>query len=69
MIKPENGWVFDPLDKTGFISTLHKIYADRKSFNSMGKSSRQIVQQHTPEKAAGIIWRTCQKATRTINDN
>ncbi|MCB2208723.1 MAG: glycosyltransferase family 4 protein [Bacteroidetes bacterium] len=69
MIKPENGWVFDPLDKNKFISALHMIFADRDSFNSMGKSSRQIVQQHTPEKAAKIIWQTSQKATSTINEN
>lgn len=69
MIKSENGWVFDPLEPKEFIKTLNHIYDERESFSKMGLISQQIVQSHTPEKAAAVIWHACNKAIKQRNEN
>jgi len=66
LVKPENGWVFDPLNHNKFTHSLNKVYEEQESFNLMGKYSQQIIQNHTPSKAAEVIWNICKKANGVL---
>ncbi len=59
LVKPENGWVFDPLDKDNFVSTLQAAWENRNRWKEMGQQSLRIVQDFTPEKVAGRIFEAC----------
>ena len=61
-VKPENGWVFDPLNHFDFVESLNKVYEAHDSFNIMGEYSQKIIQNHTPSKAAEVIWNVCNQA-------
>lgn len=63
LVKPENGWVFDPLDHNGFVSTLRKAWGKRSDWKSMGQKSLELVQDFTPNKVAQNIYLACQKVT------
>ena len=63
LVKPENGWVFDPLNQEETVKTLQKIGSCNTSqLRSMGKCSREIVQDFSPGKAAQAIFNACAKA-------
>ena len=63
LVKPENGWVFDPLDKENTVGTLQSISAlDTADLQKMGQCSRRIVEAFSPAKAAQAILEACQKA-------
>ena len=66
LIKPENGWVIDPLNHIEFSQSLNKVYEERDSFNAMGINSQLIVQDHTPFSAAEVIWNVCKKTKGVI---
>lgn len=55
LITPENGWVFDSLNKNDIINTLNNIIKNKEKLKSMGKISKSIISSHTPEKAAQSI--------------
>lgn len=63
LVKPENGWVFDPLDQDNFVSTLKEAWVKRDNWEGMGKKSLEIVQDYTPEKVAQNIYSACLKVT------
>ena len=62
LVKPENGWVFDPLNHDNFTHSLNKVYEEQNSFNVMGEYSQKIIQNHTPSMAADVIWNVCNQA-------
>lgn len=59
LVKPENGWVFDPLDQKNFIDTLNEAWDKRGNWKEMGQQSLKIVQDYTPENVAGNIYNAC----------
>jgi glycosyltransferase involved in cell wall biosynthesis len=59
LVKPENGWVFDPLDTNDFVSTLDEAWKNREQWEEMGKQSLNIIKDHTPEKVAKSIYEAC----------
>lgn len=63
LVKPENGWVFDPLDRENTIRTIRKINSqDIAELQDMGQCSRQIVDAFSPAKAASAIFKSCEFA-------
>lgn len=56
---PENGWVFDPLDKDSIVRTLQEIVKHSADLKQMGEVSREIVSHYTPERAAQSIMDAC----------
>ena len=64
MVTPENGWVFDPLNTEKFAKSLNDIFSQKDAFLKMGIKSKEIVQSHTPQKAAEGIWRACNTAIK-----
>lgn len=61
LVKPENGWTFDPLNIDDTVKTLKAIYASRDNLKLMGEESRKIVSNHTPQHAAQGIYEACLK--------
>ena len=61
LVKPENGWVFDPLDSKSFIETLEVAIKNKDNWKQMGESSAKIVADFSPEKIAAQIFKTCEK--------
>ena len=57
-----NGYVFDPYDSDNLAMLLKKCSDHREQLPVMGKSSHEIVQNYTPQKAAEAILRACQVA-------
>lgn len=62
LVRPENGWVFDPLDKIDFAKTLQKAWKERAEWKTMGQQSLKIVQDFTPEKTALNIYNACESS-------
>mgnify|MGYP006121748301 CR=1 FL=1 len=61
LVKPENGWIFDPLDSKNFIETLEVAVKNKNNWKQMGASSAKIVSDFSPEKIAAQIFKTCEK--------
>jgi len=61
LVKPENGWIFDPLDENSFSDVLVKSHENKDQFKEMGKQSLIIAQEFTPDKIANKIMDTCLK--------
>ena len=59
LVHPENGWVFDPLDKDSIVRTLQEIVKHSADLKQMGEVSREIVSHYTPERAAQSIMDAC----------
>lgn len=55
LVHPENGWVFDSLNKKSILDVLHKIVTAKDLLPTMGENSRQLVAHETPERAAQSI--------------
>ena len=64
LVKPENGWTFDPLLAESVSSVLNESYAHRDEFATMGEESQHIVVNHTPQHAAQNIMEACKYVTR-----
>lgn len=62
-----NGWVFDPLDEADTLRALRVAADPATDLAAMGKKSREIVADHTPQKAAESILAACHIATRHRN--
>lgn len=63
LVKPENGWVFDPLDEKNFVVTLEKSINNSDKWKQMGEASRKIVEDFSPDKIASQIYNSCKKVT------
>ena len=61
LVRPENGWTFDPLDIDNTVATLREISGKRDSLKSMGQESLRIVADHTPDRAARALYDVCKK--------
>lgn len=59
MIKPENGWVFDPHNNSDFDNVLLTAWDNREHWEKMGTESFQIVEKYSPEKIAEKIFQAC----------
>lgn len=64
LVKPENGWVFDPLNQTSLVEALNKSYQAKDRLTEMGEESKKIVSQYTPEIAAKGIWEACKRSLK-----
>ena len=63
LVKPENGWVFNPLDQGDMIQTLQAIHSkSAMELKTMGNHSRELVAHFTPQNAAKAIYEACQIA-------
>jgi glycosyltransferase involved in cell wall biosynthesis len=59
LVKPENGWVFGPLDVSDTVDALRVCLTKHQSLQAMGENSRRIVQNHTASQAADAIMGAC----------
>ncbi len=60
LVKPQNGWIFNPLDKTDFEQALKTAWNEYQRWAEMGEASINIVQEYSPEKMAGKIFEACE---------
>jgi glycosyltransferase involved in cell wall biosynthesis len=65
LVRPENGWVFDPLDVPDTVNALQLCLNKHESLKSMGEASRHIVQNHTASQAADAIIKACSIAVES----
>ena len=65
LVHPENGWTFDPLNAEATAAMLADIVKCKEQLKKMGARSQEIVQDHTPAKAAENIYNTCKKVTES----
>lgn len=63
LVKPENGWTFDPLDQQNTVAMLRTISDSRSKLPEMGEASKRIVANHTPEYAARNLYDLCLRLT------
>ena len=61
LVKPENGWVFDPLDIDNFENTLQMAWDSNDNWKKMGKNSLKIIEDYTPEKIAKKLYSSINK--------
>ena len=59
LVKKDNGWIFDPLNKENTIDIIKQIIASKDQLSNMGEKSQQIVSTHTPLNAAKGIYEAC----------
>lgn len=59
LVKPENGWVFDPLSCEDTVQMLQQIISKKTLLPEMGIRSKQIISQHSPKHAAECIFDAC----------
>lgn len=59
LVKPENGWTFDPLEQQNTVEVLRTISDNRDKLPEMGDASKRIVANHTPEHAAKNLYGLC----------
>lgn len=64
LTKPENGWVFDPLDEGSFEKILNDSYQNRDKWTTMGEASHRIVQEYSPKKIAQKIFNACEQTLK-----
>ena len=64
LVKPENGWVFDSLNKQSIVDTFRKIIEAKDYLKEMGQVSKRIVAGHTAENAAKGIMEAIEKANK-----
>ncbi len=62
LVRPENGWTFDPLNLEATAAMLRQIINSRDSLAPMGGASRRIVAEYTPKHAAEAIFQACHRA-------
>tara|TARA_R110001592_G_scaffold363394_1_gene687421 strand:- start:65243 stop:66283 length:1041 start_codon:yes stop_codon:yes gene_type:complete len=63
LVKKENGWVFDPLDRESFRLGLLSSWEKKDSWNKMGKASEAIIAAYTPSSVANNILSLSKKLT------
>lgn len=67
LVHPENGWVFNPLDIEKTASLLREVESQKAGFPQMGKKSREIIVQHSPQRAAQSVYDACLIAINHTN--
>lgn len=58
----DNGWIFDPHDPDDFVDRLRVCVASASRLPEMGSRSVEIVQRHTPIRAAESVIAGCRMA-------
>jgi len=58
LVKKENGWVFNPLDKRNFIKTLQEAIHNKDYWEVMGEASEKIVKNFSPKKIGKQIFKS-----------
>ena len=53
----ENGYSFDPYNQESILEALDKFH--HADLENMGRTSKEIEDQYTPDKAAQRIYNTC----------
>lgn len=61
LVRQENGWTFDPLNKQNMIDVLDESFKNKSHFKEVGDNSRRIVEEYTPEIIASTIFGACNK--------
>lgn len=61
LVKPENGWVFDPLMHDNAVKILREISAQKNQLHEMGLHSKTIVAEYSPRHSADCIFQACQQ--------
>lgn len=64
LVKPENGWTFDPIEVESVAGVFKESFTRRDEFATMGEASQRIVANHTPMHAAQGIMEACVYVTR-----
>jgi glycosyltransferase involved in cell wall biosynthesis len=59
LVRPENGWVFDPVDRDNFLKTLKTAWENRDNWETMGKESLRVIKNFAPDKIAESIFSAC----------
>lgn len=59
LVKPENGWVFNPLDASDTIRVLQLCLNKSQSLQAMGETSINIIENHTASQAVDAIMKAC----------
>lgn len=67
LVRPENGWIFDPLDEANIVNVLQRIVSDKEKLKVMGEASRRIVSGETAERAARSIMDAIEIAKKHCN--
>lgn len=67
LVRPENGWIFDPLDEADMVNALQRIVSDKDKLKAMGEASRRIVAGETAERAARSIMDAIEIAKKHCN--
>jgi len=63
LVHPEvNGWVFDPCDSQDCAHKLKQCIESQDRYERYGESSREIVRQSTPDRAARSVILACENA-------
>lgn len=62
LVKPENGWLFDPLNRDAMVKIFKQMIAERGRYSAMGEASRRIVANYSPAHAAKNIFTACERA-------
>jgi glycosyltransferase involved in cell wall biosynthesis len=65
LVKPDNGWVFDPCDTNASVHALRTCKESYARLPEMGEHSAQIAGEHTPKRAARAILEACEIALGT----
>jgi len=64
LVRPGNGWVFDPLDPRDIQRVLQRALESRANLPAMGDRSRQIVRDYSPDHAADALFKACEIAVQ-----
>jgi glycosyltransferase involved in cell wall biosynthesis len=59
LIKPENGWIFNPLDISDTVNVLRECLNKSQSLGAMGEASKKIIANYTASQAADAIIDAC----------
>lgn len=62
LVQERNGWVFDPLDPKGTFRVLNSCLEKAAELPEMGRRSKAIIAEYTPERAARSIYEACRIA-------
>ena len=64
LVKPENGWLFDPLEHNKTSELLKDIVSQTETFSAKGIASEEIVKNFSPECAGNAIYHSCTLALK-----
>ena len=61
LVRDDNGWTFDPLDRHSTLEKLNESYRQRHAFDIMGKRSSELVEKFSPGNVAATIFSSCKQ--------